>query len=220
MCGNSDMRTLSAILLICAVNPLLAQSAESFDIASVKPSPAGTRTRIAIEPGGRFLAEGVSLKLLIASAWHIQAYQLAGGENWIASEPWTIEARAEGIGAVLSWTPPFFPESIAARVQSLVNDRFALKAHHETKELPVYRLSIGRNGVAFKVTPTPERQPEASRVPRPEDVVPAPGRAMAGPSGLAATAIPVQQLVILLGRFMDRPVIDKNRADRIRRRST
>ncbi|HEX4137716.1 MAG TPA: TIGR03435 family protein [Bryobacteraceae bacterium] len=183
---------------------LIAQQ-PSFDVASIKPTAPGTKQRILIEPGGRFFAQGFSLKFLIAAAWHLASYQLSGGENWTASQPWTVEAVAEGI-AVTPWMPPFFPEAIAARVRSLLSDRFALQAHHETREMAVYRLSIGKNGSRLEVTPSAERP---QTVGRPEDPVPAPGRAMAGPGAVLATAIPVQQLVILLGRWMDRSIIDK-----------
>jgi uncharacterized protein (TIGR03435 family) len=193
------MQRLATILLLVTATALHAQG-PAFDVASLKPSSAGTRTRILIEPGGRLFAEGVSLKFLIAGAWHLQPWQLSGGENWTASETWSVEATAEGI-SVPAWEPPFLPEIIAARVRSLVNDRFALQSHHETKELAVYRLNIGRNGPKFKATPGPGG--------RPEDITPPPGRAMAGPGAIAATAIPMQQLVTLLGRWMDRPVIDK-----------
>jgi uncharacterized protein (TIGR03435 family) len=212
------MRTLSAILLVGLVIPLFGQGpAASFDVASIRPSAPGTRQRILIEPGGRFLAEGVSLKLLIASAWQLAQYQMSGGETWTASEPWTVQATADGI-TVPSWSPPFLPEIIAARVRSLVSDRFALQIHHETRELAVYRLSISKNGPKLKVTQSPEPSqrdsPEGSprtigRGEHPEDVIPAPGRAMAGPGTVIASAIPMQQLITLLGRWMERPIIDK-----------
>jgi uncharacterized protein (TIGR03435 family) len=212
------MRMLRAVLLIWAVNSLLAQGpAESFDVASVKPSAAGARERIVIEPGGRFLAEGVSLKFLVGSAWHLAAYQISGGENWIASEPWTIQATAEGI-IVPSWAPPFLPDIISTRVRTLVNDRFALRMHRETRDMAVYRLSIGKNGPGLKVTQSPDRpqtdsssgpQPFGGRSGHPEDVVPPPGRAIGGPGVVLATAIPEQQLVMLLGRQLDRPIVDQ-----------
>lgn len=212
------MRTLSAILVVGLVFPIFAQGpAASFDVASIKPSAPGTRQRILIEPGGGFFAEGVSLKLLIASAWQLAQYQMSGGDNWTASEPWTVEAAAEGI-TVPSWSPPFFPEIIAARVRSLVSVRFALQVHHETRELAVYRLSIGRNGTKLKVTqkPQPSQRDTTEGSPRTggrgghlEDMIPAAGRAMAGPGTLIASAIPMQQLITLLGRWMDRPIINK-----------
>lgn len=210
-------RTLSAILLVASAIPLFGQGpAPSFDVASIKASAPGTRQRILIEPDGRFLADGVSLKLLIASSWHLVPDQMSGGENWTTSELWTIQATAEGI-TVPSWTPPYLPEIIAVRVRSLVTERFALKIHHETKELGVYRLLISKNGPKLNVTPSRERSqadgsPEPSRTAGrsalPADVMPAPGRAMAGAGALIASAIPMQQFVTLLGRFMDRPVID------------
>lgn len=193
------MRIFATIVLLCSATSIYAQPPQSFDVASIKPTPAGTRTRILIEPGGRFFAEGVSLKLLIATAWHLAAYQLSGGENWITNDAWTIEATADGVN-VPAWQPPFFPQPIAARIQTLVNDRFALQSHHEIKDMPVYRLTIAKNGPKLKVTPTAER---------PENSMPPPGRPMAGPGALAATAITMQQFITLLQRSMDRPIIDK-----------
>lgn len=192
-----------AFVLVALAGTLLAQQPPpSFDVASVKPTAPGIKQRILIEPSGRFLAQGFPLKFLIAAAWHLESYQMAGGENWIASEPWTVEALAEGV-SVSSWTPPFFPDAIAVRVRSLLSGRFALQTHRETKEMAVYRLGIGKNGAKLKVTPTAER-PQTDN-----PATPASGRAMAGPGAVLATAIPVQQLVILLERWMDRPIIDK-----------
>ena len=211
------MPIFSAFLLISLASTSLAQQPASFDVVSVKPSAPGIKERILIEPGGRFFAEGVSLKFLIGSAWHLAAYQMSGGENWTESERWTIEATAEGL-SVPSWVPPFLPDIIAARVRTLVSDRFTLRAHHETREVAVYRLSIGKNGPKLKVTQSPDRpqtdsssgpQPGTGRSGSPEDLVPPPGRAMAGPGAVLATAIPEHQLVMLLGRWLDRPIVDK-----------
>lgn len=211
------LRMLRAILFVGLVTPIFAQGpAASFDVASIKASAPGTKQRILIEPGGRLLAEGVSLKLLIASAWQLAQYQMSGGESWTASDPWTIQATAEGI-TVPSWSPPFLPEIIAVRVRSLVSDRFALQTHHETRDLAVYRLSISKSGLRLKVMQTEPSQRDSSggsprtagRAGRPEDVIPPPGRAMAGPGTVVASAISMQQLITLLGRWMDRPIIDK-----------
>ena len=204
------MKKLTVILYLGMAISLCAQEPKAaFDVASIKPSPAGTRTKLLIEPRGRFFAEGVSLKFLIAGAWHLAAYQLSGGENWTGSETWTVEATADGVG-VSSWEAPFFPEAIATRVQNLLRDRFALQSHVEKKEMAVYRLSVGNNGPKLAVTPTAERPVSAARPGgRPEDLTPPPGRAMAGPGALVATAISMQQLLTLLSRWMDRPIIDK-----------
>lgn len=40
----------------------------SFDVASIKPTGPGLHQRLSIEPGGRFLAEGFSVKINITVA--------------------------------------------------------------------------------------------------------------------------------------------------------
>jgi uncharacterized protein (TIGR03435 family) len=185
------MRWPAAMLAMWLVNPVIAQQ---FDVVSVKPSAPGARERIAIQPGGRFVAEGVSLKLLIAAAWQLQGFQMAGGENWTTGDRWTIEAQSEGAVDAPTWVPPFFPEVIAVRVRALLADRFELRTHRENRELPVYRLSFGGDGSKLKVGGSPG---------------PAPGAVKAGPGIIVASAISMQQLVTLLGRLMDRPIIDR-----------
>jgi len=43
-------------------------------------------------------------------------------------------------------------------LQALLEDRFRLKVHWETKDLPVYVLTVGKNGPKLKRTP---RRPTA-----------------------------------------------------------
>jgi uncharacterized protein (TIGR03435 family) len=37
-------------------------------------------------------------------------------------------------------------------LQALLADRFALKAHHETKDLPIYELTVAKGGAKMKKT--------------------------------------------------------------------
>mgnify|MGYP003297018792 CR=1 FL=1 len=87
-------------LEIGAAPNLLAQAAEStkpsFEVASVKPNNSGagsssTRT----EPGGRFTATNVPLRLLIRNAYQLQDFQIVGAPSWIGSERYDIVAKAE-----------------------------------------------------------------------------------------------------------------------------
>ncbi len=189
----------------------------SFEVVSIKPSPPGTRQRLAIEPGGRFIAEGVQLNLLVALAYHLQAnYQLSGAQPWVATDSWTIEAKADDISEIPHWTPPFVPDVIAVRLQSLLADRFALKTHFEMRDMQTYSLVLDK--LPSKLRPveppsdethTPEGQPlSASGSTSSAKLTPPPGAVLAGPGKIIASAITMGQLVTLLNRLMDRPVID------------
>jgi uncharacterized protein (TIGR03435 family) len=79
-------------------------------------------------------------------------------------------------------------------LQTLLADRFHLKIHHETRDLPAYALVLAKNGP--KLRPSPDK---------PCDNLP--GRAGADPNLHFLTSW--DRIPEMLGMFMDRPVIDK-----------
>jgi uncharacterized protein (TIGR03435 family) len=215
-----------ALGIVVAATPIFSQApAEakpSFEVASIKPSMPGARQRITIQPGGRFVADGVPLRLLIAIAYHLQAFQMSGGESWMTSDQWSIEAKAEEVSVIPPWAPPYIPEVMALRLQSLLEDRFALKTHRETREFQVYTLTVSKNGSKITAADPPQATPGQPGLPppgtrpplgpdgaMPASFAPPPGATLAGPGTILASAIPMDQIVMLLGRLTDRPVIDK-----------
>jgi uncharacterized protein (TIGR03435 family) len=63
---------------------------------------------------------------------------IEGGPGWIKSERYTIIASAAGDPGEGMMAGPM--------LQQVLEDRFHLKLHHETREIPVYALTVGRNG--------------------------------------------------------------------------
>lgn len=188
----------------------------AFTVVSVKPSPTGTRQHIAIEPGGRFIAEGIQLNLLVALAYHLQAYQLSGLQPWMNSNQWTIDAKSD-VAEIPVWAPPLIPDAIAVRLRSLLEDRFALKAHFETRELQTYVLTQEKSLLKLKAVDPPPApgsarpvggQPASQGSASSPNPTPPPGATLAGAGRIIASAITMNQLVTLLNRLMDRPVID------------
>jgi len=125
---------LLAISVCC-----IAQIPKEFEVASVKPqAPGDTRVSIAPSPGG-FIANGVPLKLLIEIAYHVKEYQISGGPDWIEIDHYDISARAP---------TGFIPtgQQMQPMLQALLADRFGLKLHRETRELPAFALVVGKGG--------------------------------------------------------------------------
>src|SRR5262249_51913327 len=95
---------------------------------------------------GRCHFTQVTLKMLIQEAYDFRGPNAddltVGGPKWITSERFTIEAKAE---------EPTTEANMRLMLRTLLQDRFKLKAHSETQELPGYALVIGRNG--SKLTP-------------------------------------------------------------------
>jgi uncharacterized protein (TIGR03435 family) len=63
---------------------------------------------------------------------------ISGGPSWINSERYTIVAKSEGT--------PSFEMMYGPMMQALLEDRFKLKIHRETREVPVYALTVAKNG--------------------------------------------------------------------------
>lgn len=210
---------LAASLATAAGDPQSAAAPKpKFSVASVKPSPSGTRQHLAIEPGGRFVAEGVQLNLLVALAYHLEAYQLSGLAPWMSSDQWTIDAKSDDVREIPAWAPPLIPEVIAVRLQSLLADRFALKAHFEARELQTYALIAGKSAPKLEPVDPPAAQrsamaaggrPASTESASSANPTPPPGATLAGGGKIIASAITMNQLVALLNRLMDRPVIDR-----------
>jgi uncharacterized protein (TIGR03435 family) len=76
---------------------------------------------------------------------------IAGGPPWIKSERYTIIASAAG--------DPGEGMMIGPMLQGVLEDRFQLKLHQETREIPVYALIVGRTGPRFRAAEGPACAP-------------------------------------------------------------
>ncbi len=70
------------------------------------------------------------------------AVPLSGGPAWINSERYDINAKADGNPSKEVMNGPM--------LQALLEDRFNLRIHRETKEVPVYALMVAKNGSKLK----------------------------------------------------------------------
>jgi hypothetical protein len=114
--------------------PVVPADRPKFDAASIKPSKSAEQgTYLRRQPGGLYRAANVPLRALIASAYLNEfppkGRLIFGGPSWIDSQHFDIEARAEGNPG---------KEQERLMVQSLLEDRFKLVLHHETRQLPIY----------------------------------------------------------------------------------
>lgn len=203
--------------------PSLAQSAASisspaaaepphFEVASIKPAAPDQRgTFIRPGPNGGINISNMPLKEMIVLAWQIQPFQVSGGPSWIESLRWDITATGNH---------KFNPDEMPLLVQSLLLDRFQLKIHHETKDLPVYALVLANKD--GKLGPQLIPSKEGSCTPfDPSKPLPPPGRDPGKPPAmgcggmfmgldrLGATSITIDRMIPMLSRMLGRTVIDK-----------
>ena len=128
---------------------------------------------------------------------------IEGGPNWIHSERFEIDAKADGHPRILMMEGPM--------LQTILEDRFKLKIHRETRQGPVYELALGKGSPKLKPLQDGSCVPPVIGGPLP---VLADGqrrcRNMVSPRGsVAMEGGTLTMLADLLGMVLDRPVIDK-----------
>lgn len=110
--------------------------------------------------GNRFTIRRHTLSDLIVKAYGVEDYQIAGLPNWgkAGQDLYDIFAKSEGDEAPSS-------DELQLMLQTMLADRFQLKLHRETRDLPLYYLVVAKNGLKIKeVPPDPRRgQPTPGR---------------------------------------------------------
>jgi uncharacterized protein (TIGR03435 family) len=202
---SSDMRYLSrkvVLVVACsavAVMPLAAQAPAqkpSFEVASVKPNAqSGFSPSNMTIAGNRYTATGTTVRRLIMEAYNLRDWQVIGGPSWINKDQWDVQAVvADGVPLLFfNAEDPSRQTAASLMMQSLIEDRFQFKFHREMKELPVYELTVARNGPKFRLSM--EQQ----------DL----GHHLLGRGEIDQQAEPFATFAYLLSRFLDRTLINK-----------
>ena len=199
-----------------------AQPAASprFDVVSIKPCkpsvthgvPAfgGDSSPGRLSIGCGILADTDNLGLIQVAYNRYASGQLTswkmipieGGPNWIHSERFDIDATSDGHPSILMMQGPM--------MQKLLEDRFKLKIHRETRQGPVYELALG------KAAPTLKPLQDGSCTPvvvgRPLPLLPDGQRRcrnMVSPNSVDFEGGTLSMFAGSLGMLLDRPVIDK-----------
>jgi uncharacterized protein (TIGR03435 family) len=121
----------------------LAQDAlPSFDVASVKPSPPGDDRTIWDNPTAEtFAVTNAELRPLIARAYGIEPmlerFVLVGGPEKTLSLRFDIRAKPEGRAT---------PDQRILMLRSLLASRFKLRTHTEIRVVPIFALTLARDG--------------------------------------------------------------------------
>lgn len=124
----------------------------AFEVASVKPdsSPGGDFTEV---HGNRLRFAG-TLSRCIMDAYNVKDYQISG-PDWIKHARYSIEAvPPEGTQDKDAWRP---------MLQALLTERFQLKLHRETRQIPVFALVVAKQGPKLKKAENPTGSEEYGR---------------------------------------------------------
>jgi uncharacterized protein (TIGR03435 family) len=206
-----------------------------FEVASVKPAAndenGGGRMpmmrellRTLLRPGmipmddpGRVRLENWVLLDLIAAAYSVRATQVSG-PAWLADQGFDIEAK------VPEGTPK---EALNAMLQSLLEERFGLKVHRDTRIGQGFALVVGKKGPKLKPAEPPPAPAEGLTEEEQRAKVQQQAQArmeamqkrgqenresltpLVGLSRANFSSITTEQLAVQLVRFAEAPVVDE-----------
>ena len=183
-------------------------AAPRFEVASIRSGC----TRGGSSSPGRLTLDCMSAKGLITRAYDLYAHgpfvihlftPIEGGPDWINSEFYDINAKAEANASVDAMNGPM--------LQALLEERFHLKIRRETREIPGFALTVARGG--------PKLQPfvEGTCVPFVTDSTLPPGKHFCDRAWLTGGSnvtihfpgASMQTLAQDLSYRVGRPVVDK-----------
>jgi len=123
----------------------------AFEVASVKPADPSSRIAdLREEPGGRLTMRNMTLLRIAQNAYDKRWYWITGGPGWIDNDRFDIVTKADGDPS---------HEQTMKMLQTLLEERFQLKLHRETKEGTVFHLVVAKNGP--KLNPPKEKDGES-----------------------------------------------------------
>src|ERR1035438_4725167 len=151
-----------------SASPQAESKAPAFDVAAIKLSdPKAVRNGCYIkgQPGGQtFVGRCIPLRLWITYSYKLIDSQLVGGPDWIDTELYDFEAKADHSLTRAELAPMF---------QTLLADRFHLRLRTETRTMPALALTVDKSGVKMKSNGGPNEweiaimsAPGASPIPR------------------------------------------------------
>jgi uncharacterized protein (TIGR03435 family) len=199
-----------------------AKSVPKFEVASIKPCEPGGRGGVSPPSPGRITVNCSTVMSLIGQSYiifgdgrtmNLQPEKIVPMEKspaWIDSDRYTIDAKAESNRGQV----PGQAMMLGPMMQSLLEDRFKLKIHRETRQVPVYALTVEKSGLKLPAAPKDGcALQDLDQGPTPPAQGKAPllfcGFALVMSNGFEMRGATMAQLSTALSGRVDRKVIDK-----------
>jgi uncharacterized protein (TIGR03435 family) len=116
---------------------MAATADPAFDVATIKPTgPEISQLDLNVR-GRAFQTRYMTLADLMEFVYSVQAKQIVGGPEWVTKDRFDVTGVPDlpGEPSVEQWK---------TMLRKLLAERFKLAFHHETRELSVYALTVGK----------------------------------------------------------------------------
>jgi uncharacterized protein (TIGR03435 family) len=107
---------------------------DQFEVVSVKPTESTDRRALVEELPGRLIMRNFTARALVLFAYDVADYQVSGGPSWINSDAYDLQATTQGNATA--------GQMENSMLRALLQDRFRLSLHRETKQMPVYEMVL------------------------------------------------------------------------------
>ncbi len=174
----------------------------AFDVVSIREHGGDDHMERWMNKPDGMSTTNIPLQSLIASAYGIKMDLVSGGPSWVNSKGFDVEAKLlpeEG-----SAPAKLSQAQREAMLRALLIDRFHLKAHVESKILPIYELAVAKDGP--KIKPALPQPPATDG--KPGDFS-EPGSMNFAPGHLEAHEYLISSLADQLGYIVQRTTLDK-----------
>ena len=122
-----------------------------FEVASIKPNRSGNSY---LTSNGfqacSYVAHNATLKTMVAFAYRLPGGQVLpldrviGGPSWVETDHFDVESKRRSEADSISL------DQVLLMVQSFLEERFQLRTHWSTQDLPVYDLAVAKDGLKLK----------------------------------------------------------------------
>jgi uncharacterized protein (TIGR03435 family) len=119
--------------------PMAADANPSFEVATIKPSDPTVPGNWFRVNGRNFTTHNISLSGLIKFAYGIHGKQILNGPAWMDQDTYDIAAVPDAAGQPSD-------KQWKGMLQKLIVERFKMKVHTEQRELPVFAVTVGKDG--------------------------------------------------------------------------
>jgi len=185
--------------------PVLAQAQDApsglprYEVATIKPNKSGDgRVMLMFKPDGVSMT-GTPMQMMLRAAFGVEDDRIIGAPGWVKTDRFDIEAKVAPEDAPK--LDKLKRDQRMLMLQPFLVDRFGLKFHHETRELPVYALVIAKGGLKMN-----ESKPDAAA----GDGSPARHSTMFNDRGsIEAHGSSTENLTHVLSPLVGRTILDK-----------
>lgn len=121
------------------VKPMAKDAQPSFEVATIKPAKPTPDGKNFDFEGRHLTAVDIDVDDLISLGYRIHTRQIIGAPEWFNSELFDVDGIPDVPGEPNE-------KQMGILFQKLLADRFALKFHHEQRELSVFAITVDKGG--------------------------------------------------------------------------